>query len=74
MQRIDWEWLMFVCICNAIRECDLREAARQCCSSGSEAIYARLGHEPQCRQCLDEADQVIAEERARLRSLELAQA
>lgn len=65
---------MYICICNAIRECDLREAARQCCSSGSEAIYARLGHEPQCRQCLDEADEVIAEERARAQPRELMRA
>ncbi|HMO68455.1 MAG TPA: ferredoxin [Novosphingobium sp.] len=56
---------MFVCICNAIRECELREAARTCCSSGSEAIYAALGHQPQCGQCLDEAEALIADERAR---------
>lgn len=65
---------MFVCICNAIRECELRAAARQCCSSGSEAIYLALGREPQCRQCLEEADEVIAEERARTRPRELARA
>lgn len=56
---------MYVCICNAIRESDLRQAARQCCSSDSEALYARLGFQPQCRQCLDEAEEIITEERAR---------
>ena len=55
---------MYVCICNAIRESDLRAAARQCCSLGSEALYARLGFQPQCRQCLDEAEEIITEERA----------
>lgn len=65
---------MYVCICNAIRECELREAARSCCSSGSEAIYAALGHQPQCRQCLEEADEVIAEERASTLPRMLAQA
>lgn len=55
---------MYICICNAIRECELREAARSCCSSGTEALYAAMGHEPLCRQCLNDADHVIADERA----------
>ena len=55
---------MYVCICNAIREKDLRAAAR-CCRDGAEELYARLGRTPQCRQCLDEADHIVAEERAR---------
>ena len=54
---------MYVCICNAIREQDLRAAAR-CCRDGAEGLYARLGRTPQCRQCLDEADHIVAEERA----------
>ena len=54
---------MYVCICNAIREKDLRAAAR-CCRDGAEELYARLGRTPQCRQCLDEADHIVAEERA----------
>ena len=52
---------MYVCICNAIRESDLRACARRC-SGGAEAIYAALGRTPQCRQCLDEAEEIIAEE------------
>ena len=37
---------MYVCICNAIRETDLRDAARR--SKGdAEAIYAALGRAPQ---------------------------
>ena len=54
---------MYVCICNAIREKDLRAAAR-CCRDGAEGLYARLGRAPQCRQCLDEAADIVAEERA----------
>ena len=54
---------MYVCICNAIRETDLRRAAR-CCPGNAEAIYASLGRTPQCRQCLDEAEDIIAEETA----------
>ena len=54
---------MYVCICNAIREKDLRAAAR-CCRDGAEDLYARLGRTPQCRQCLDEATEIVADERA----------
>ena len=53
---------MYVCICNAIREQDLRAAAR-CCRDGAEGLYARLGRTPQCRQCLDDATEIVAHER-----------
>ena len=54
---------MYICICNAIREKDLRRAA--CEQSGdAEALYARLGFAPQCRQCLEDAEQIISEARA----------
>jgi bacterioferritin-associated ferredoxin len=52
---------MYVCICNAIKESDLRSAAR-CCQGDAEALYASLGRTPQCRQCLDEAEEIIADE------------
>ncbi len=53
---------MYTCICNAIRETDLRRAA---CKSGgnAEAIYAAMGKRPNCGQCLEEAETVIAQER-----------
>jgi bacterioferritin-associated ferredoxin len=54
---------MYVCICNAIRECELRKAARQC-AGDAEAIYSSLGRPPQCRQCIEEAQDIILEERA----------
>lgn len=53
---------MYICICNAIRDTDLRQAAREC-GDDAEAIYARLGRTPRCRQCLDEAAMVIHEAR-----------
>jgi bacterioferritin-associated ferredoxin len=53
---------MYVCICNAIRECELRKAARAG-RGDAEAIYASLGRPPQCRQCIDDADDIIADER-----------
>jgi bacterioferritin-associated ferredoxin len=54
---------MYVCICNAIRECQVRSAARTV-RGGPEQVYASLGRTPQCRQCLDEAAEIIAEERS----------
>ncbi len=53
---------MIVCICNAIRENDLRAAARSC-RGDADAVYRALGHAPQCRQCLDEAAEILDEER-----------
>ena len=54
---------MYVCICNAIRDNELRDAALRC-TGDAEAVYALPGKTPQCRQCLDEAEEMIAEERA----------
>lgn len=53
---------MYVCICNAIRDCELRKAARTC-RGDAEALYIGLGRPPQCGQCLDEAEDIIEEER-----------
>jgi bacterioferritin-associated ferredoxin len=55
---------MFVCICNAIKEEELREVARHGVTD-PEAAYAVLGKAPQCRVCLDHAEDVICDERAR---------
>lgn len=53
---------MYVCICNAIRECELRAAARS--SRGdAEALYAAIGRPPQCGQCLEEAADIVDDER-----------
>lgn len=54
---------MYICICNAIRETDLRRAAT-CCKGDAEATYATLGKRPNCGQCLEEAQEIIEEERA----------
>jgi bacterioferritin-associated ferredoxin len=61
---------MYVCICNAIRERDFREAARRV-PGDAEAIYAALGRTPECRQCLEEADAIALEERLAMRELAL---
>jgi bacterioferritin-associated ferredoxin len=53
---------MYVCICNAIRETDLRAAARDR-PGCAETLYETLGRTPKCRQCLDDAATIIHEER-----------
>ena len=53
---------MYVCICNAIRESELRRAARHV-SGDAEACYAALGKAPCCGTCLDDADDILQEER-----------
>lgn len=54
---------MYICICNAIRETDLRRAACQQ-RGNAETLYTRLGFAPQCRQCLEEAELIVEEARA----------
>ena len=53
---------MYVCICNAIRECDVRRMARRV-TGDAESVYAALGKRPNCGHCLEEADDLIFEER-----------
>ncbi|GAA0284372.1 hypothetical protein GCM10009127_27330 [Alteraurantiacibacter aestuarii] len=53
---------MYICICNAIRECDLRTMARRT-GGDAEGVYAALGKRPNCGQCLEEAEELIFEER-----------
>lgn len=53
---------MVVCHCNAIRERDVREAAR-CGAACPVSAYAALGRRPRCGQCIPFARTLIAEER-----------
>ena len=50
---------MVVCICNAIKEKDLRAAVR-CPSERPNDVYARLGRKPKCGQCLLFARNIIS--------------
>lgn len=56
---------MYICICNAIRESELREAARKV-PGDADAVYASLSKTPQCGQCLDEATLILIDERSKL--------
>lgn len=54
---------MVVCICNAIREKDIRDAARDGAHTPSRA-YAMLGRRARCGQCVSFARDIIQSERA----------
>ncbi len=64
---------MYVCVCNAIRECEFRNAANRV-AGDAETVYKTLGKRPQCGSCLEEADIILAEERACGRRLRLVAA
>ena len=54
---------MVVCICNAIRERDVRSAAREG-SVEPRCAYRRLGCQVRCGQCVPFAREIIKAERA----------
>lgn len=54
---------MVVCVCNAIRENDVRQAARNGATSAC-AAYRALGRRAKCGQCLSFARTIINQERA----------
>jgi len=53
---------MYICVCNAIRECEFRRAAQRT-SGDAETVYATLGKRPNCGHCLEEAEELLFEER-----------
>ena len=55
---------MIVCVCNAIREDELRTVAREGAAEPC-AAYKALGCEPICGCCLDYAQDVIDDERSK---------
>lgn len=54
---------MVVCVCNAIREREVREAARSGAVSACQA-YRCLGKQAKCGQCVPFARAIIEAERA----------
>ena len=53
---------MIVCVCNAIRERDVRDAAQAGAMSACQA-YRALGHQAKCGQCVPYAREIITQER-----------
>ena len=56
---------MIVCVCNAIRDDEIRAAAR-CGAPCAVSAYRSIDCEVQCGHCLPYADELIAKERAAL--------
>ncbi|MEA3029714.1 MAG: bacterioferritin-associated ferredoxin [Sphingomonadales bacterium] len=54
---------MIVCVCNAIRESEVRAAARAGASCPG-SVYKARGCKPRCGQCFSFAREIIAAERA----------
>lgn len=54
---------MIVCVCNALRESEVRSAVRHGARNPGTA-YRRLGCQLQCGQCVPFAKRIIAAERA----------
>jgi bacterioferritin-associated ferredoxin len=54
---------MIVCVCNAIREKEVRQAARDGASCPTSA-YRCFGAKPRCGTCFPFAREIIASERA----------
>ncbi len=52
---------MYICICNAYRDAEIREAARAGLRSAPKA-YAALGGKPRCGRCLPVAQELIDQE------------
>lgn len=55
---------MIVCVCNAIRERDLRAAVREGGARCPTTAYASMGRKPKCGQCLPFARTIIGKEHA----------
>ncbi|WP_343525266.1 (2Fe-2S)-binding protein [Sphingomonas sp.] len=53
---------MVVCVCNAIRESQVRDAARAGSMTPCQ-MYRALGRQPKCGQCVPLARAIIDEER-----------
>jgi bacterioferritin-associated ferredoxin len=60
---------MFVCVCNALGEDQVRNAARKGAPC-PRAAYLSLGCEPQCCSCLEHAAEIIEQERSNLLAVE----
>jgi len=57
------ESLMVVCVCNAIRECEVRKAAQAGARCPASA-YRSMGRKPRCGQCFSFAREIIGAELA----------
>lgn len=53
---------MYVCICNALRDKELKSAARE--TTCVNEVFRRCGARPQCGKCLPDVAEIISESRS----------
>lgn len=56
---------MIVCSCNAIREEEIRQAARRGATC-AESAYRALGCEFECGSCADYAEEIVNQEHGKI--------
>jgi bacterioferritin-associated ferredoxin len=59
--NLETEAPMYVCVCNAIRESDIRACVTDKGARTPGDIFRAMGAEPQCRQCVPDMRRIIAE-------------
>lgn len=60
---------MYVCICNALKESQVRAVTREAGGSlGSSELFRRLGARPQCGKCVSHATDLMRSESASLQA------
>ena len=51
---------MFVCICNALRDRDLKAAAADPAVKGAACVFKRCEAKPRCGHCLPDVAEMVA--------------
>lgn len=57
------EEFMYVCICNALRDRDLAEAAAQPGVKSAACVFKRCETKPKCGNCVPDIDEMVAQHR-----------
>jgi bacterioferritin-associated ferredoxin len=52
---------VYVCVCNALKERDVKDAARAAGKACPHAAYAQLGAKVKCGQCIPFAREVLGD-------------
>jgi bacterioferritin-associated ferredoxin len=53
---------MYVCLCNALRESDIRRAIREMGPATPDQVFDALGVKPECRRCIPDIRLLMREE------------
>ena len=53
---------MYVCLCNALKESDIRKVVRDHGPSTPDQVFDLLGVKPECRRCIPDIRHLMREE------------